>query len=585
MSENANYKNFKSFIFTIAKPYLGWFFAMFMIGLYSSIHSVMQPYVLKILIDKATHAEPGKFLDACLPPGIVLIALGFIITIVWRFYNYIVLKSLPKMRADIIKATTSHLRGQSFGYFQDNLSGSISAKVSDLTNNIQNIVNAGFNISRQGLTIIFSVIMAGLASPSFSLIFFIISIAFIFIAYYCSKSIKSYARAYAEAHTKNIGNIVDCFSNVLNMFLFSREKYEAEYLQKTTAQALEKDKAMQFKNLLNASLLGGFAWLLNSSSIVLLLYLGDNGKLSIGDFAYIFILSIVVIEQIWNLTENLLAIGGQIGICEQAIATIFVESSHEALPSTLPLKIISGEIIINKISFGYNLEQRIIDKLSVHISGGTKVGLVGYSGAGKSTLVQLITRLFDVEEGEILIDKQNILNFSRQALREKIAFIPQVPSLFNRSIYENILYGDVTANYDAVIEASKKAYAYEFIKDLPEGYNAIVGERGLKLSGGQRQRIAIARAILKNAPILILDEATSSLDSITEQFIQASLKIAMQDRTVIVIAHRLSTILNLDKILVMDNGKIVEMGTHQELISKKGFYKALWDTQSGHSFI
>lgn len=585
MNEEIDYKNFRSFFLKVARPYLKWFVAMLFVGVYSALHSVLQPYVLKVLLDSASKSAPGQFLASCLVPGVFLITLGFIITFIWRFYNYIVLKSLPKMKADIVKITTAHLRDQSFGFFQDNLSGSISAKISDLTSNIQNIVNAWFNISRQGLTIILSIAMAGIVSPYFSIIFFVISVAFVCISYYCAHSIKPYARAYADARTTNVGNIVDCFSNVLNMLLFSREKYEADYLHQTTDKAVEKDMAMQFKNMLNATLLGGFAWVLQGSSLVLLLYLGDQGAISVGDFAFIFILSITVIDQIWFLTESLLVVGEQTGICEEAIKTIFTKHQQKLLPTDNSLDISGGEILIKNITFGYKADKVVINNLSVDIAGGTKIGLVGYSGAGKSTLVQLITKLFDVNSGEILIDGQNIQNINRQRLREKIAFIPQSPSLFHRTIYDNILYGDVNASRDDIITAAKKAHAHDFINELPNGYDTIVGERGLKLSGGQRQRIAIARAILKDAPILILDEATSSLDSVTEKLIQESLQIAMQNRTVIVIAHRLSTILSMDKILVMDNGKIIETGTHQDLIKSGGFYKALWDTQSGHSFI
>jgi len=209
-------QNFRIFFFKVATPYQWWFFAMLVVGIYSSIHNVLQPYVLKILLDGAAHPGNKKFLEVCLKPALFLIILGFLITFIWRFYNYIVLQSLPKLKADIIATTTAYLRGQSYVFFQDHLGGSISAKISDLTSNIQNIVNAWFNISRQGLTIIFSIVMVGIVSPYFSLIFFIISIAFISTAYYCSNSIKPYASAYAEARAKNIGSIVDCFSNVLN---------------------------------------------------------------------------------------------------------------------------------------------------------------------------------------------------------------------------------------------------------------------------------------------------------------------------------------------------------------------------------
>ncbi|KTC65022.1 multidrug ABC transporter ATPase (plasmid) [Legionella adelaidensis] len=585
MSKINRPQNFRSFFLEMAMPYRWWFFAMLLVGIYSSIHSVLQPYVLKILLDAVAHAENKKFLDVSLKPALLLIILGFVITIVWRLYNYIVLRSLPKMKADIIAATTSYLRDQSYIFFQDHLSGSISAKISDLTSNIQNIVNAWFNISRQGLTIILSIAMVGLVSPYFSLIFFVISIAFIVTAYYCSNSIKPYASAYAEARAKNVGNIVDCFSNVLSMLLFARENYEARYLEKTTASAVENDKSMQFKNMLNASLLGGFAWILQGSSILLLLFLGNKGMISVGDFAFIFILAMTVIDQIWFLTESLLVVGEQAGQCQQAIDTIFTEHYQKPNPEAPSLNITHGEITIDQVNFGYKSDDIVIKDLNLHIPGGSKVGLVGYSGVGKSTLVQLIMRLYDVQNGKILIDQQDIRRINKQSLRENVAFIPQQPSLFHRTVYENILYGKVDISYEEVINASKKAHAHEFIVNLPHGYDTVVGERGLKLSGGQCQRIAIARAILKDAPILILDEATSSLDSLTEKLIQESLQIAMSNRTVIVIAHRLSTILSMDNILVMDNGKIIEMGNHKQLIEAGGFYNTLWNAQSGHSFI
>ncbi|HAT1881541.1 TPA: ABC transporter ATP-binding protein [Legionella pneumophila] len=586
MSKKVNRpQNFRSFFFEMATPYRWWFFAMLLVGIYSAIHNVLQPYVLKILLDAVAHAEKKQFLDVSLKPALLLIILGFVITFIWRLYNYIVLRSLPKIKADIIAATTAYLRDQSYVFFQDHLSGSISAKISDLASNIQNIVNTWFNISRQGLTIILSIAMVGLVSPYFSLIFFVISIAFIATAYYCSHSIKPYAKSYAEARAKNIGNIVDCFSNVLNMLLFARESYEARYLEKTTASSVERDQSMQFKNMLNASLLGGFAWILQGASILLLLFLGNRGTISVGDFVFIFILAITVIDQIWFLTESLLVVGEQAGQCQQAIDTIFTEHYQKPNPEAPSLNITHGEIIIEHVRFGYKSDDIIIKDLSIHIPGGSKVGLVGYSGGGKSTLVQLIMRLYDVQNGKILIDKQDISTINKQSLRENIAFIPQHPSLFHRTVYENILYGKIGASYEEVVNASKKAHAHEFIVNLPQGYDTHVGERGVKLSGGQCQRIAIARAILKDAPILILDEATSSLDSLTEKLIQESLHIAMSNRTVIVIAHRLSTILSMDNILVMDKGKIIEMGNHKQLIDAGGFYNTLWNAQSGHSFI
>ena len=240
-----------------------------------------------------------------------------------------------------------------------------------------------------------------------------------------------------------------------------------------------------------------------------------------------------------------------------------------------------GQITFEGVKFHYKGTEPPFQNKSVTIEAGQKVGLVGYSGGGKSTFVNLILRLYDVTDGRILIDNQDIRDVTQDSLRSQIAMIPQDPSLFHRTLMENIRYGRVAATNAEGIAAAKKAHAHEFISKLPQGYESLVGERGVKLSGGQRQRIAIARAILKNAPILILDEATSQLDSVTERDIQESLWQLMQDKTTIVIAHRLSTLLHMDRIIVFDQGKIVEDGTHTELLSKRGLYKTLWDAQVG----
>lgn len=363
---------FRDFFLKMAKPYCGWFFAMLLVGIYSSMHTVFQPYVLKILLDRIAHVENSRFLDAALMPALVLIILGFLITLVWRLYNYIVLKSLPRVKADIIRIVTARLREQPYHYFQDNLSGAISAKVSDLSNNVQNMVNAWFNISRQGLTIVLSIIMVGFVSLYFSLIFFVITIVFIVIAYSCADSIKPYAAAYAEARARNMGNIVDGFSNILNMLLFAREHYEASYLNITTENAVAKDQAMQFKNMFNASLLGMFAWILQVISILLLLYLGTKGIVSVGDFAFIFILAITVIDQIWFLTENLLVVGEQAGMCQQALDTIFISHDKTTHQSEHYLNMMGGEITIDRVSFGYTPNNNVIKDLSIHIAGGSK---------------------------------------------------------------------------------------------------------------------------------------------------------------------------------------------------------------------
>ena len=250
-------------------------------------------------------------------------------------------------------------------------------------------------------------------------------------------------------------------------------------------------------------------------------------------------------------------------------------------PHAQELKVTQGKIQFQKVHFQYPNTDPLFSNKSLTIQHGQRIGLVGYSGSGKTTFVNLILRLFDLQSGHILIDGQDIAKVTQTSLRNALTFIPQEPSLFHRSLMENIRFGRPNATDEQVIAAAKQAHAHEFITTLPKGYDTLVGERGIKISGGQRQRIAIARAILKNAPILLLDEATSALDSFTEGQIQESFFSLMEGKTTIVIAHRLSTLLNMDRILVMAQGKIVEDGNHEDLLKKSGLYQSLWEAQVG----
>jgi ABC-type multidrug transport system fused ATPase/permease subunit len=245
-----------------------------------------------------------------------------------------------------------------------------------------------------------------------------------------------------------------------------------------------------------------------------------------------------------------------------------------------PLQVNAGVVDLVNVHFAFASNNPVLDNITLQVKSGERIGLVGPSGAGKSTLVRLLLRFYDIQQGSILIDGQNIRNITQSSLREAISFVPQDPILFHRSLHDNICYGKTDASDEEVIRAAKLAHCHEFIEKLTNGYDTFVGERGIKLSGGERQRVAIARAILKNAPILILDEATSSLDSHSEMLIQEALENLMKGKTVIVIAHRLSTIKKMNRIVVIDHGKILEEGNHDELVSRGGLYAHLWSLQS-----
>jgi ATP-binding cassette subfamily B protein len=306
----------------------------------------------------------------------------------------------------------------------------------------------------------------------------------------------------------------------------------------------------------------------------------SKGQVTVGDFAFVLSLSITLMERLWNFSKGIGKLSDLVGTLTQSLKLILSPIQIANQDNAPDLDIKEGTIDFENVQFSYEENKPLFQNKTVKIKSGEKVGLVGYSGSGKSTFVHLILRLFDVNEGRILIDGQDIKDVSQESLRKSIRFIPQDPCLFHRSLLENIRYGS-HATEDEVIEAAKKAFAHEFIFTLPKGYASLVGEQGVKLSGGQRQRIAIARAFLKNAPILILDEATSQLDSVTEDSIQDSLQALMQEKTTIIIAHRLSTLLQVDRILVFDKGQIVQDGTHNQLLKQPGQYQILWNAQVG----
>jgi len=375
--------------------------------------------------------------------------------------------------------------------------------------------------------------------------------------------------------------MVDSINNIINVRLFARHKDENRYIHQTIENVVNNDRAMQRKIIYMRVFWDVSIIILLGLNLFILLYMYSQNLATIGDFTFVISLSISILWNLWFLASQFVTFSEQIGVCKQALSII--TQPHEIIdaPDAKPLMISEGKIQFHDVTFHYDEGTRLFKNKNIIIKGGQKVGLVGFTGSGKSTFVNLILRLFEVESGEITIDSQNVNQVTQDSLREKIALIPQDITLFHRSLMENIRYGNMQATDKDVIEAARKAHCHEFIIQLDHEYQSLVGERGIKLSGGQRQRIAIARAILKNAPILILDEATSSLDSITEKYIQDALSQIMQDKTTIVIAHRLSTLSKMDRILVFDKGEIIEDGTHDELIEKAGHYAKMWQMQAG----
>jgi ATP-binding cassette subfamily B protein len=379
------------------------------------------------------------------------------------------------------------------------------------------------------------------------------------------------------------GAAADAIANSLTVKTFANESFEQNALAKLT----EKYRSVYRKDFRRMSVEGSLRILLMAIlqivAIAIIATLLTNGSLELG-------IAIFTIAYLQRIASQLFALGDiingydRIFLAAAPMTEILAERNQITdIQHAKKLKVSEGKITFNNVSYAYSdsSDVNVLEKLSLTIPKGQKVGLVGTSGAGKTTLTKLLLRFDDTTDGTISIDGQSIRDITQDSLRKNIAYVPQEPTLFHRSLRENIAYGRLNATDDEISKAAKQANALSFIEKLPDGLDTIVGERGIKLSGGQRQRIAIARAVLKDAPILLLDEATSALDSESEKLIQQALDTLMQNRTTIVIAHRLSTIAKLDRIIVMNEGTIVEDGTHQQLILQKGIYAKLWAHQSG----
>ncbi len=390
----------------------------------------------------------------------------------------------------------------------------------------------------------------------------------------------------SEARSVLTGRVVDSYTNILTVKLFAHADREDESARWALQNHLDRFQESQ-RNLTQMEFV---LYSINGALIVsatgLAIWLWTVGAVTIGAVALITALVIRLIGMSGWILTTVASVFDAMGTVEEGMQTISRPIDVVDRPDAKPLVVTKGEIRYEDVSFHYGTEGGVIDHLSLRIAPGEKVGLVGRSGAGKSTFVNLLLRFYDVEGGRILIDGQNIAEVTQDSLRSHIGMVTQDTSLLHRSVMENILYGNPSASESAAIAAAKKAHAHDFIIGLRdargrEGYAAQVGERGVKLSGGQRQRVAIARVLLKNAPILILDEATSALDSEVEAAIQEQLYNLMEGKTVIAIAHRLSTIAAMDRLVVMDQGRIVEQGSHRELLAKGGLYADLWARQSG----
>lgn len=569
------------YIKQVLKPYRLNLIGFMAVGLIWAFLNTLTPYVLKLLIDTAVNFKgPIREVFQALKPYIIFYPFTWLLLCInMRFLDFIKIKTFPSLREDILSSQFSYLIQHEYKYFQNHFSGNLANKIVDLQGGIVNILTIIDDCYAQTVALIIALLILLIVHPIFALILIVWVILFLAITFYFLKPIQELSLVFAEARSSLMGKMVDGASNIINIRLFARNTYENTIMKQSIGDCVQKDRNM-LQKIMYMRMVGDISILIFlTANLWTLGVLYAKGQVTLGDFSFIITLSISILWNLWFLTGQFVNFSEEVGRCQQALRIIEEPLGIQDISHAKPLQVNHAKIEFKNVCFHFNEGKSLFQNKSVIIPAGQKVGLVGFSGSGKSTFVNLILRLFELESGQILIDSQDIKTVTQASLREQISFIPQDTSLFHRSIMDNIRYGNVHASDEDVIQAALLAHADEFIQDLPEGYQSLVGERGVKLSGGQRQRIAIARAILKNAPILILDEATSALDSKTEQYIQESLNFLMKTKTTIVIAHRLSTLTQMDRILVFDKGRIVEDGSHIELLNQESLYKHLWETQ------
>ncbi|MBT4880316.1 MAG: ABC transporter ATP-binding protein [Alphaproteobacteria bacterium] len=575
-------KKLSSFLWHFIKRQRIGFAAMALLAPVWGLEQTIYSYVLKTIVDTLSQfSGPKESVFASLSAPLWLGFTTYItLELCFRSYGFITTYVIPKFRKSIRKEMFTYVEQHSHRYFSDTFAGSISNKINDMTRSsgliIKDILEVFAPILLATAFSIALLIPISLWLASILAIWFSIHLG---VCYFFSRKCASYSKVHSESQSTLQGKIVDSISNILNVRLFSHHPFEGRYLNNfLTDEAQKLHREMQFME--KVKLLLGILSLIEYAAIIsTTIYLWQIDAITIGDFILIIGITQNILHLAWYMGLEFPYFFQELGVATQALSII--TPPHEILDArgAPDLNMTSGKIKFDQVTFSYSPKLTLFKDLSLTIGDGEKIGLVGFSGSGKSTFVNLMLRNFDIDSGSILINGQNIAKVTQSSLRAQIAMIPQDSLLFHRSLWENIRYGKLSATDQDVIAAAKQAHCHEFILEMPEQYDSLVGERGIKLSGGQRQRIAIARAILKDAPILILDEATSALDTIVERKIQESLESLMENRTTIVIAHRLSTLLGMDRIFVFDQGQIIQEGTHGELIDREGLYKQLWEMQ------
>ena len=572
----------------VTRKHLGLFVAlMASTFLFVALLSYGNPYVMSLVVDRVSEGSitSDQVFSTYGPYIVALIAINLVGQAASKLQDYTMYKLEIAAAYDLATMSFDALCNQSMSFHSNRFGGTLVSQTSKFMSAYQQLLETiTFPFLPVVCSVIFTCVILAPRVPLYVVILMVLLAIYACVSYYMYKRILSLNEKAASAQNQLSGELSDSVANILAVKTSGREDYERALFDQANRNVVERDSKRMWASLTRGIITAAITVVI--MSVVAVFIAGGNAWFGItpGTLVMMFTYTYTVTNQFNFINNGLQRFNRTFGDASGMTATLDEPRLVADKPGAPAMVVREGTIDFQNIGFYYtdgNVKTPVFEDFNLHIPAGQRVGLVGLSGAGKTTLTKLLLRLSDIQDGRILIDGQNVADCTQQSLRRSIAYVPQEALLFHRTIAENISYGRPDATMEQIREAARLANALEFIENLPQGFETITGERGVKLSGGQRQRVAIARALLADCPVLVLDEATSALDSESEALVQDALKTLMRGRTCIVVAHRLSTVASLDRIVVLDHGKVVEDGPHAELIKAGGEYAHLWDRQTG----